>query len=77
VDQKPIPAMRFGINMGGISFTRNGVTTHITADEQVLTSKQATECDSCFEPFPNADMVRIIDNRLIICRGCYLKHIRR
>ena len=60
--------------MGGISFSRNGQTVHITADDQVLNDKMATNCDSCFEPFPRIEMINIIAKTLIICRGCYLKH---
>lgn len=77
VVQKPMPASRFGINMGGISFTRNGVTAHITAEGQVLNDKQGQPCDSCFEPFNKLDMIPIVDDRLLICKGCYLKHIRQ
>lgn len=73
-DQKPTPAKRFGINMGGISISRDGVTVHITAEGEILGDKAATNCDSCFEPFAMRDMIRIVDNRLIICRGCYLKN---
>ena len=66
-------------NMGGISFTNlNGnITTHITADGEMLNDKQAQLCDSCFEPFAKSDMIPIVDDRLIICKLCYLKHIRR
>ena len=77
VGQKPIPAMQFGIEMGGISFTQNGVTAHITADGEMLNDKQAQLCDSCYEPFAKIDMIPIVDDRLIICKLCYLKHIRR
>jgi len=76
-DQKPIHASRFGIDMGGISFTRNGVTAHITAEGELLNDKQAQACDSCFEPFAKSDMIPIVDSRLIICKLCYLKHITR
>ena len=75
VGQKPINASRFGIEMGGISFTRNGVTGHITADGELLNDRQAQICDSCFEPFNRIEMIKIIDDRLHLCRGCYLKHI--
>ena len=75
--QKPINASQFGIDMGGISFTQNGVTAHITADGELLNDKQAQACDSCFEPFAKIDMIPIVDDRLIICRVCYLKHIKR
>ena len=70
-------ASQFGIDMGGISFTRNGVTAHITADGEVLNDKVGQPCDSCFEPFNKAHMIRIIDDRLMICQGCYIKHIQR
>lgn len=73
-DQKQTPAKRFGINMGGISFSRDGVTVHITAEGEILGDKGATNCDSCFEPFAMRDMIRIVDDRFIICRGCYLKN---
>ena len=63
--------------MGGISFTRNGVTAHITAEGELLNDKQAQPCDSCFEPFAKSDMIPIVDSRLIICKLCYLKHINR
>jgi len=63
--------------MGGISFTQNGVTAHITADGELLNDKQAQQCDSCFEPFAKIDMIPIVDDRLIICRVCYLKHLNR
>ena len=63
--------------MGGISFTRNGVTAHITAEGELLNDKQAQPCDSCFEPFAKSDMIPIVDSRLIICKLCYLKHITR
>jgi formylmethanofuran dehydrogenase subunit E len=75
--QKQINASRFGIDMGGISFSREGVTAHITAEGEFLNDKQAQQCDSCFEPFANADLIRIVDDRLSICRVCYLKHIRQ
>lgn len=73
-DQKQTPAKRFGINMGGISFSRDGQTVHITAEGEILGDKGATNCDSCFEPFAMRDMIRIVDDRFIICRGCYLKN---
>ena len=65
--------------MGGISFTNlNGnITAHITADGEMLNDKQAQLCDSCFEPFAKIDMIPIVDDRLIICKLCYLKHINR
>ena len=75
--QKQINASRFGIDMGGISFTKNGVTGHITADGELLNDRQAQQCDSCFEPFNRIDLIRIVDDRLSICRVCYLKHINR
>jgi hypothetical protein len=74
VVQKQTPARRFGISMGGISISRDGVTVHITAEGEILGEKSATNCDACFEPFAMRDMIRIIDNRFIICRGCYLKN---
>ena len=70
-------ASRFGIDMGGISFTRNGVTGHITADGEVLNDKQAQTCDYCFEPYNRIDMIKIVDNRFHLCRSCYLRHIVR
>ena len=78
-DQKPTHASRFGIDMGGISFTNlNGnITTHITADGEMLNDKQAIICDSCYEPFAKIDTIPIVDDRLIICKLCYLKHIKR
>jgi len=65
--------------MGGISFTNlnNGITAHITAEGELLNDKQGQPCDSCFEPFNKSDMIPIVDSRLIICKLCYLKHIRR
>ena len=70
-------ASQFGIDMGGISFTRNGVTGHITADGEVLNDKQAQTCDYCFEPHNRIDMIKIVDDRFILCRSCYLRHIVR
>ena len=76
--QTAIPnASQFGIDMGGISFTRNGVTGHITADGEVLNDKQAQTCDYCFEPHNRIDMIKIVDDRFILCRSCYLRHIVR
>jgi len=63
--------------VGGISFSREGVTAHITADGEFLNDKQAQQCDSCFEPFNRIDLISIVDDRLSICRVCYLKHIKR
>jgi hypothetical protein len=63
--------------MGGISFSRDGITTHITADGQYMSEKMATNCDSCFEPFDRMQMHSIADARLMICQICYLKHIRK
>jgi hypothetical protein len=63
--------------MGGISFSRDGVTGHITADGELLNDKQAQQCDSCFEPFNRIDMIKIIDRMFHLCRGCYLKHISK
>ena len=68
---------RLELIMGGISFTRNGVTGHITADGELLNDRMAQACDSCFEPFNRIDLIRIVDDRLSICRVCYLKHISR
>ena len=62
--------------MGGISFSRNGVTAHITAEGEILNDKQGTNCDYCFEPFNRKDMTTMVAGLLIICRGCYLKHIK-
>jgi len=56
--------------MGGISFSREGVTAHITADGEFLNDKQAQQCDLCFEPFNRIDLIRIVDDRLSICRVC-------
>ena len=75
--QKPINASRFGIDMGGISFTRDGVTGHITAEGELLNDRQAQICDSCFEPFNRIDMIKIVDRMFHLCRGCYVKHIVR
>jgi hypothetical protein len=75
--QKPINASRFGINMGGISFTRNGVTGHITNEGELLNDRQAQICDSCFEPFNRIDMIKIVDRMFHLCRMCYLKHISK
>jgi len=76
-DQKQINASRFGIEMGGISFSRDGVTAHITADGEFLNERQAQICDSCFEPFNHIDMIKIVDRLFHLCRGCYLKHITK
>jgi len=63
--------------MGGISFSRDGVTAHITADGEFLNERQAQICDSCFEPFNRIDMIKIVDRLFHLCRGCYLKHITK
>jgi len=63
--------------MGAISFSRDGVTAHITRDGELLNSKQAQECDACFEPVNKADLIRIVDSRFSICKLCYLRHINR
>ena len=76
-DQRQINASRFGIDMGGISFSRDGVTAHITADGEFLNERQAQICDSCFEPFNRIDMIKIVDRMFHLCRGCYLKHITK
>lgn len=76
-DQKQINASRFGIDMGGMSFTRNGVSAHITAEGEWLNDKQAQECDLCFEPNHKGDLIRIVDDRFSLCQRCYLKHLTR
>ena len=78
VKNQPVQA-DLELMMGGISFTNlNGnITTHITADGEMLNDKQAQLCDSCYEPFAKSDMIPIVDDRLIICKLCYLKHITR
>jgi len=63
--------------MGGISFSRNGVTGHITNEGELLNDRQAQICDSCFEPFNRIDMIKIVDAMFHLCRGCYLKHITK
>ena len=77
MDQKPTNASRFGIDMGGISFTRDGITGHITAEGELLNDRQAQICDGCFEPFNRIDMIKIVDRMFHVCRGCYVKHISR
>ena len=77
VDQRSAHANPFGIDMGGISISRNGKTIHITENGEVLGDKGATVCDSCFVPYPTQEMMHMIDTRLIICRRCYLRNRRQ
>ena len=77
VDQRSAHASQFGIDMGGISISRNGQSIHITENGEVLSDKGASVCDSCFVPYPVQEMVRIIDDELVICRRCYLRNRRQ
>ena len=77
VDQRSAHARQFGIDMGGISISRNGQSIHITENGEVLSNKGASVCDSCFVPYPIQEMVRIIDDQLVLCRRCYLRNRRQ
>ena len=77
VDQRSAHASQFGIDVGGISISRNGKTMHITENGEVLSNKGASVCDSCFVPYPIQEMMRIIDTELVLCRRCYLRNRRQ
>jgi hypothetical protein len=63
--------------MGAMSFSRNGVSAHITAEGEWLNDKQGQQCDLCFDAQHKGDLIRIVDDRFSICQRCYLKHLTR